>query len=151
VSFDAFVAFLFDHDIDHKVPPGSERYDAWYFHVDVEFDAKNISAYCVQMFGHPEFLLSRFTKPQLEEGFWAIQGPNLDCSVSRLIEDSDLTLSVREECIRSMADLFKRLFAREPLDTSVKMWWDSLCYEWHCGNRKREHGGENLELQNVYF
>jgi hypothetical protein len=50
-----------------------------------------------------------------------------------------------------MADLFKRLFAREPLDTSVKMWWDSLCYEWHCGNRKREHGGADLELQNVYF
>jgi hypothetical protein len=31
------------------------------------------------------------------------------------------------------------------------MWWDSLCYDWHCGNRKREHGGEDLELQNVYF
>jgi len=50
-----------------------------------------------------------------------------------------------------MVDLFKRLFAGEPFDTSVQMWWDSLCYDWHCGNRKRERGGEDLELQDIYF
>ena len=151
VSFDEFVAFLFDHDIDHDIAPESEKYNPWYFHVEVEFGAKNIGAYYVRMFGQPEFLLTRFTKVQLEEGFWAIQGPNLNCSVSRIIEDSDLPLSVRGECIRSMADLFKRLFATEPFDTSVQMWWDSLCYDWHCGNRKRERGGEDLELQNVFL
>ena len=151
LSFDEFVAFLFDHEIDHDTPPESEKYDPWYFHVEVEFDAKRIGAYYVQMFEQPEFLLSRFTRAQLEEGFWAIQGPNLNCSVSRIIEDPELPLSVREECIRSMADLFKRLFASEPFDTSVQMWWDSLCYDWHCGNRKRERGGEDLELQNVLF
>jgi hypothetical protein len=114
VSYDEFVAFLFDHDVGHGVPPESEKYDPWYFHVEVEFDAKNIANYYVRMFRQPEFLLTRFTKAQLEEGFWAIQGPNLNCSVSRILEGSDLTLSVREECIRSMADLFKRLFATEP-------------------------------------
>lgn len=148
VSFDEFVVFLFDHDV---VPQEPGKYDPWYFHVEAEFDARKIVAYYVRMFGEPEFLLTRFTKAQLDEGFWAIQGPNLDCSVSRIIEDSDLPLSVREECIRSMADLFKRLFATEPFDTSVQMWWDSLCYDWHCGNRKRERGGEDLELQNVFF
>jgi hypothetical protein len=145
-SFEEFVSFLFDHDI----PPASEKYDPWYFHVAVEFDAKKICAYYVQLFRRPEFLLSRFTKPQLEEGFWAIQG-NPDCSVSRIIEDSDLPLSIRAECIDSMVDLFKRLFATEPLDTSVQMWWDALCYDWHCGNRNRERGGEDLELQDIFF
>jgi len=151
VSFDEFVAFLFDHEINHSMPPESEKYDPWYFHVEVEFDAKNVGAYYVRMFQQPEFLLTRFTKAQLEEGFWAIQGPNLICSVSRIIEDSDVPLPIREECIRSMADLFKRLFATEPFDTSVQMWWDSLCYDWHCGNRKRERGGEDLELQKFFF
>jgi hypothetical protein len=74
----------------------------------------------MQLFQQPEVLLTRFTKPQLEEGFWAVQGPNLDCSASRIIDDSDLPLSVREECIRSMFDLFKHLFSKEPLDTSVR-------------------------------
>ena len=146
-SFDEFVSFLFDRSI----PPGPEKRDPWYWHVEVEYDAKKICAYYRQLFEQPEFLLPRFTKPQLEEGFWAVEGPNLDCSASRIIDDSDLPLSIREGCIRSMFDLFERLFSKEPLDTSVQMWWDSLCYDWHCGNRNRERGGEDLELQDVYF
>src|SRR5690242_13729496 len=97
-SFDEFVSFLFDRSI----PPEAEKRDPWHWHVEVEFDASKICAYYVQLFQQSEFLLTRFTKPQLEEGFWAVQGPNLDCSVSRLIDDSDLPLSVREACIRSM-------------------------------------------------
>jgi hypothetical protein len=146
-SFDDFVAFLFDRDVSLE----SEGRDYWYWHVEVEFDPKKIGAYYVQLFRQPEFLLTRFTKVQLEEGFWAIQGPNLDCSVFRIVFDPDLPLAVREECIRSMADLFRRLFATEPFDSSVQMWWDSLCYDWYCGNRNRERGGEDLELQDIFF
>lgn len=146
-SFDDFVEFLFDRDVSLE----SKGQDYWYWHVQVEFDAKKIAAYYVQLFRQPEFLLARFTRPQLEEGFWALQGPNLACSVFRIIEDSELPLSIREECIHSMADLFKCLFVTEPLDGSVQMWWDSLCYDWHCGNRNRERGGEDLKLQDVFF
>lgn len=147
-SFDDFVAFLFNRDVSLE----SARRDYWYWHMEVEFDAEKISAYYVQLFTQPEFLLTRFTNAQLEQGFWAIQGPNLDCSVSRIIEDSDVPLSAREDCIRAMEDLFRRLFATASLGgTSVQMWWDSLCYDWHCGNRKRERGGEDLELQDIFF
>src|SRR5580693_3692267 len=73
-SFEEFVSYVFGHD----VPPKSEKYDPWYFHMEVDFDAKKICSYYVRLFRQPEFLLSRFTKPQLEEGFWAIQSPNLD-------------------------------------------------------------------------
>jgi hypothetical protein len=146
-SFDEFVAFLFDHDVSLE----SEGRDYWYWHVEAEFDAKKIGSYYVQLFRQPEFLLTRFTNMQLEEGFWAIQGPNLDCSVFRILNNSDLPLSVREECIRSMSHLFRRLFATEQFDSSVQMWWDSLCYDWHCGNRDRERGGEDLELQDIFF
>jgi hypothetical protein len=146
-SFDEFVAFLFDHD----VPPRSQKYDPWYFHVEVECDVERVCAYYIQLFRRPEFLLTRYTKSQVEEGFWVIQGPNLDCSAYRVVANSELPLAVRAECIRSMVDLFERLFATEPLGTSVQMWWDSLCYDWHCGNRLRERGGEDLELQDVFF
>ena len=146
-SFEEFVSFIFDRD----VPPKSEKYDPWHFHIEVKFDAKELCSYYVRLFRQPEFLLSRFTKAQLEEGFWALQGPNLDCSVYWIIHNSDLPLPAREECIRSMADLFERLFAAQPLDTSVQMWWDSLCFDWHCKNRNRERGGEDLELQDMLF
>ena len=146
-SFDDFIVFLFGRD----VPVETEGRDFWYWHVDVEFEAGRICAYYIQLFRQPEFLLERFTKVQLEKGFWAIHGPNLDCSVSNIIDDSEVPLSLREECIRSMADCFRRLFATESFDTCVFMWWDSLCYDWHCGNRNRDHGGEDLELQDIFF
>lgn len=146
-SFDAFVAFVFDRDVSLE----SKGEDYWYWHVEVEFDPKKIATFYVQLFDQPEFLLTRFTKAQLEEAFWGIQVPNLDCSVYRIIENSELPLSVREECIRSMVNLFERLFVTEPLDSSVQMWWDSLCYDWHCGNRNRDRGGEDLELQDIFF
>jgi hypothetical protein len=146
-SFEDFIAFLFDRDVSLE----SEGRDYWYWHVAVEFDAKKIASYYVQLFKQPEFLRVQFTKAQLKEGFWAIHGPNLDCSVFRIIEDSEVPLSLREECIRSMADFFRLLFEAEPYDTSVQMWWDSLCFDWECGNRNRERGGEDLELQDIYF
>jgi hypothetical protein len=146
-SFDEFVKFLFDREVSSE----SEGRDHWYWHIEVEFEAEKIGEYYIQLFRQPEFLLERFTTVQLEQGFWAIQGPNLDCSVSRLIEDPNVPLLIRKEGIFAMADLFKRLFAEYSFDTSVQMWWDSLCYDWHCGNREREHGGEDLELQDIFF
>jgi len=50
-----------------------------------------------------------------------------------------------------MFELFQRFFAFERLDTSVFRWWDSLRYDWRCGNRNRDRGGEDLQLQDVFF
>jgi hypothetical protein len=146
-TFEDFVGFIFDRDVSLE----SSGLDYWYWHVEIAFDGRKIASYYMKLFRQPEFLRTRFTKTQLEEGFWAIHGPNLDCSISRIIDDTDLPISLREECIRSMEDLFRHLFAREPLNTAATMWWDSLCYDWHCGNRNRERGGDDLELQDVFF
>jgi hypothetical protein len=64
---------------------------------------------------------------------------------------TDVPFGIREECIRSMYNLFEILVAVEPLDGAVFMWWDSLCYDWQCGNRDRRRGGEDLQLQDVMF
>jgi hypothetical protein len=149
-SFDQFVTFLFAREIPETNPEGEKR-KPWYWNTEVTFSPDQICKYYTQLFQQPEIVLERFSKGQLEEGFWAIQGPNLDCSVHRILEDAELPFAVRAECIRSMFELFKRLFAFEFLDASVFMWWDSLCYDWHCGNRNRELGGEDLQLQDVFF
>jgi hypothetical protein len=146
-SFDEFISFLFDHD----APPKDQKRDPWYWHIEVTFDSERACQYYQRLFKEPRFLLERFSKAQLEQGFWAIQSGNLSCSVSEMIWDTDLTLSDREECVRCMHNLFADLFAIEPLDTAAHMWWDSLCYGWHCGNRQRERGGEDLTMQNVLF
>ncbi len=146
-SFEEFVTFLFAR----SVPSTAVKHDPWYWNVEVAYDPDLVCKYYVRLFRDPAFLLERFSKAQLEQGFWAIQSCNLSCSVGELIWDENLPFSAREECVRSMLDLFKCLFAAESLETSVEMWWDSLCYDWHCGNRKRERGGEDASMQDVMF
>jgi len=147
ISFDEFVSLIFER----AMPPEAEEVNLSFHYVEVELDAKKICAHYVRLFRDPEFLLSRFTKQQLEGGFWAIMGHTHEWSAGNIIDYSDAPLSSRKECIESMATLFERFFANEPLETSVHMWWDSLCYAWHCGNRSRERGGEDSELQDTFF
>jgi len=148
-SFDQFVAFLFATEA--SAPTSGDKFDPRYWHIDVTFIPEQICAYYTRLFRHPEILVNLFSKEQLEEGFWAIQVPNLDCSVYRVLENADISLPLRAGCIRSMFELFERLFATEPLDSSAFMWWDSLCFDWHCGVRKRERGGDDSELQDLFF
>lgn len=146
-SFDEFITFLFAHEPSEDW----KRKEPWFFSSEVTYDPQTVCAYYVQLFRQPAFLLERFSTAQLVEGFWAIHGGNLDCSVSLVIWDTDLPFAAREECVRSMADLFNLLFASGSLQDSSMMWWDSLCYDWYCGVRNRENGGEDLQMQNVMF
>jgi hypothetical protein len=146
-SFDEFVAFVFAHE------PSADwrKQKPWFFSLEVTYDPQKICAYYVKLFRQPSFLLERFSKAQLDEGFWAIQGNAPFCGVSRVIWDTDVPFAAREECVRSMIDLFRLFFATVPLETSSNMWWDSLCYDWHCRIRDRERGGEDLRMQDVMF
>ena len=56
-----------------------------------EVDAEKLCAYYVRLFRQPEFLLSRFAKEQLEEGFWAIMGHTHEWSAGDLVEYSALS------------------------------------------------------------
>ena len=57
-------------------------------------------------------MLARFTKQELEEGFWEIMGYTHNWSLGDLIEYSDAPLSSRKESIEPMAVLFERLFSK---------------------------------------
>lgn len=146
VSFDEFVRFIFAQPV-----PATEKSEPWYWHVLTTFEPDEIIDHYIKLFREPHFLLSQFMKAELEQGFWAIQSCNLDCATAQVIWMTEIPLTLREQCVRSMFDLFEKLFSVEPLDTSVQMWWDSLCYDWHCGNRRRSDGGEDESMQNVMF
>jgi hypothetical protein len=148
-SFDDFVAFLFARDVQEIAERNSKKWDPWYWHVEVTFDAQRTCEYYVRLFRQPAFLLERFSKAQLEEGFWGIQVANLDCSAYNIVLDSDLPFAAKEECVRSMFDLFQHLYSVDPLESSAQIWWDSFCYDWTIGLRKNRE--DDLMLQNVMF
>ena len=158
-SFDEFVTFLFER----PVPSGessfaevarsgeTDKWNPWYYDSHVSFDPFCLCDHYSRLFREPRFLVDRFSRSQLEQGFWAAQSPTLECSAYHLTWNREVSFEVREECVRSMYFLFRELFIDEPLQTSVCMWWDSFCYGWHCGNRKRSRGGEDLLMQDVMF
>jgi hypothetical protein len=154
-SFDEFVAFLFGDaprkSFAERRESGETGKKRWVDDVEVTFDSRQICGYYVQLFRHATFLIDRFSKSQLEDGFWAVQGKALSCSAYRTIWNQDLPLPEREECVRAMLPLFSDLFSSEPLVHSVCMWWDSFCYDWHCGNRERSQGGDEMAIQDVIF
>ena len=74
ISFDEFVSLIFVRDMPPRRGDSTRRFTTW----GVEFAAPKMCAYYVQLFRRPEFLVSRFTKQQLEKGFWAIMGHTVE-------------------------------------------------------------------------
>ncbi len=146
ITFDDFVQFIFA-----KPVPANEKDDPWYFHIETTFEPAEIIGHYIRLFKNPQFLLARFLKADLEQGFWAIQSCTLDCATAQVIWIEEVPLPVREQCVRSMFHLWEKLFSVERLETSAHMWWDSLCYDWHCGIRSRSNGGGDESMQDVMF
>ncbi len=146
-SYEEFVAFIFDRVI--RADTG--KYHPWYFDVEVAFDPNRLCEFYIRLFRTQDFAHAKYSKAQLESGFWAIHGSAFDGSVQHLMWNVEVPFQARSECVKSMFDLFERFFAAEPLETSVSMWWDSLCYAWECGNRVRQRGGEDALMQDTVF
>lgn len=151
LSFGQLVEFMFDHD---AVPiPGDMQYGPgpWYWRAKVKYNPHEVARFYIRLFSEPEFLLARYTPTQLEQAFWAIPSVNIDCSVTHIIWDQRVPFELRESCVRSMRDLYARLFSVAPLETASNMWWDALAYDWHCGIRARSNGGDDSRMQDVMF
>ena len=158
-TFDGFVDFLFARGVPSEeesfaalaAKGETDKWNPWYWQTEAIAEPARLCEFYTRMFLQPGFLAERFSKDQLEQGFWAIQCSPLDCSAYNTIWSQEVPFSAREECVRSMFYLFRDLFFSEPLQNAVCMWWDSFCYAWHCGNRKRERGGEDMTMQDVMF
>ena len=151
IEFDNFINFIFDHPPVKIKLNNSEQEEAWYWNAKVFYEPENIIRHYIKLFLEPDFLVKKFEDEQLEQGFWAIQSDILDCSVTSLICDVALKKSLRIKCIHTMYNLYQQLFSIKTLDTSTNMWWDSINYDWHCKNRSRSNGGEDLWLQDAIF
>jgi hypothetical protein len=154
-SLSQFIAFLFDRPVSrfHEESNAKLRKEEepWYWHVGTKFIGFDVVNHYVAFFSEPSPLLEGYSRMQLEQGFWAIQGPNLDCSVLELIENRQLPLLEKERQLRATYGLFEHVFVKDALFTSCYMFWDSLAYSYCCGNRKPEENYEDRMLQEAMF
>lgn len=117
MTYREFVKFAFDHPV---TDPQWYFDDAWEYEVA---EPSTVLGYLTQLFRDPSSLLEEYDRDQLEQGFWFVPSA---CGFHDLLWDKAVPWPVRRECIHAMADLFEKLFAKDPLDTSSWMWWDQL-------------------------
>ncbi len=151
VSFEEFVDFLFHHEVPPEFTRNGKRSKAWYHNAEVECIPEDVVSHYTNLFSDPAFLLDRFSRHQLEQGFWMIMGQFPQHAVGEVIWDENVKFVDRANCVRAMFHLYEKFFAIDFLVTSGEMWWDALAYDWHCDNRNRASGGEDLLMQDVMF
>jgi hypothetical protein len=129
ISFDAFLALIFDHPVADR----AKKEKQWYWNLPVEIsvhmDGAEVVDRYVELFSRSDELLGRYPKDKLEQGFWFMMcGSSLAFSPCELIYDSyeELDIELKEKLIRSMYFLYEKFYSIEPLETSSYMWWDSF-------------------------
>jgi hypothetical protein len=114
-TFEEFVAFVFDHPIKGRKWYLSRRWKCY-------GTPETMLQHLTQLFQEPEFLLERYTKGQLKQGFWYI-GLHVG-EFQNWLWDEQIDWAIRKRYILSMPLLEQKLFARFPLDETCFMWWD---------------------------
>ena len=109
-SFEEFIDCLFVHKLSD-----------W-----VNFNPLRTINFYIRLFNDSTILFGKFSREQLEGGFWTIQSPALDLSMGYLIGDPNIPLELRLACIKTTYDLFKDFFSVDILVNSGSMWWDCV-------------------------
>jgi len=104
-SFDEFVDYLFTH----------YAYEGYWEFDPVNFDPVRSAQLYTRLFSEPAFLLQRFSREQLEKGFWEVQGCNLEISAGHLIAIREIPLDLRLDFIRAIYNLYRYFFAVDAL------------------------------------
>lgn len=115
-TFDEFVDFLFAH----------HAYEGMWEFDPVNFDPIRTVRFYIQLFNDPAFLFQRFSREQLENGFWQVQSCNLEIAAGHLLGTGSIPLDLRLDFIRAMYNLYKYFFSIDPLENSCFMWWDGV-------------------------
>jgi hypothetical protein len=130
-SFESWLEQVFDHPVEDP---------AWHWNMD--FDTQTFRplpatalSYAQRLFANPEVVATRYTNAQLNQGLWYL----VSCSEHlHGLADIQVPVPLRLACVRTIRDLFERLFAAQcsnhlshldepgaaPLNAVCYMWWD---------------------------
>jgi hypothetical protein len=131
----------------HPLEPGVTN---WWWAEELNFEPTEHTQNLAAIFRDPESLQARYSREQLEQGFWYLIS-GAPGSLEDLIWSAVVPWSVRADLIDSTADLYQKLFAREALDTSVHMFWDALAYGYCVPTRHPDTNADDRRIQDAMF
>ena len=121
-TFDELVDFYFDHP-DIKYGSVGE----WYYDAEVLYDSMKNANFFIALFREPRSLLEKFRRGQLDQGFWAITSYAFEGNLLDLLfEDDEVPTALKDDLIRSVYDLYEKLFAVDEIGQSSIFFWNHL-------------------------
>jgi hypothetical protein len=126
ITFENWIDFIFDHPVDgFDVMTGIIEEEPWWCADAWQYsgESKSTISNLTRLFGATESCVSRFTREQVEQGFWFIPGPY---GLMGSILDPTVSWAERLGCIDSIYDLSVHFFAKYNDGTAGYMWWDSV-------------------------
>lgn len=117
LKYEEWIDFVFNHPVEET---------PWHFAAESAYetiDPAKVVAHLTRLFTNPAEILSRYTREQIDQGFWFIPGPN---GLMWSILDKRVPWEARRACIRATCDLLEQLFGQHDIGSSGYMWWDSL-------------------------
>lgn len=76
------------------------------------------------LFSAPAFLLKKFSPEQIQQGLTLIE--TIELCLSSMIWKESIDFELMKLCILSMVNLYKELFALDPIGHQSAMWWDGM-------------------------
>ncbi len=136
---------IFNHAVS-----GGTAHMSWWWQSEIVFEPAEHVANLTSIFRNPQPLRSRYTRDQMEQGFWfLISGAS--GALEDVLWDSEVPWHDRASLIGSTVDLYRRLFAHDPLETSAYMFWDALAYGYCVPTRHPDVDAEDRRVQSAMF
>jgi hypothetical protein len=141
------LAEVMDFIFAHPVPTIQ---GGWWWEVSVDIDPEEYAARLTDVFRRADVLRSRYSREQLEQGFWMLIS-GADSSLEELLWNPAVSWSLRSALIQATVDLYEKLFRFDFLDTSAYMFWDGLAYGYCVPTRHPETDMEDRRVQEAMF
>ena len=117
-----WILFIFDHPI-----VSGKRKREWYWDDEWDFeyqDGHGQVDFVVRLFNRPRFLLNGYSDKKIEQGMWFLfSGREF---LAKLLLDRRVSFADKRRLIRSIEELYKRLFRIREVGLCVNMFWDGL-------------------------
>jgi hypothetical protein len=146
-TYDEFLQFVFDHypedDVDKK----------WYWQLneDVQIAPGRAVEYLTRMCTGAAQLLDRYTPMQIAEGLNYLFGAGGSSEFRDQLWNSDVPWPHRRRCILAIPRLYTDVLERDRdgVGGCAYMLWDSIAYDYHCGNRDPAKDPEDARVQDA--
>jgi hypothetical protein len=145
-TLDEVTDFVFAHPV--PIDPDDET--GWWWKDEFTFDPAEHVAHMTAILRNADVLRRRYSREQLEQGFWLLIS-GVEAGLEDLIWDTRVPWEARARLIEATVELYRDLFAADPLDSSAWMFWDALAYRYCVPILHPKTDPEDRRIQDAMF